>query len=181
MAIDCASRQFFRRRVPRSPLSVTAEFMEQQSSSAGPASAPSEQPEGIWRSEVQARVAGYRTRRGRRIEGAFSMRFPFPPAEPTAASEMSDIALSADAAPLESAPHGLTEEPGITLRVDTTAALPQVSLQEAAAAPAEEFELPPPPPPRSKKVIAFPRPVPDPAEYESAFVRSEERRVGKEC
>jgi uncharacterized RDD family membrane protein YckC len=35
----------------------------------------------IWRNEIQARVAGYRTRRGRRIEGAFSMRFPFPPPE----------------------------------------------------------------------------------------------------
>src|ERR1035441_6709550 len=35
----------------------------------------------IWRNEIHARVAGYRTRRGRRIEGAFSMRFPFPPLE----------------------------------------------------------------------------------------------------
>ncbi len=32
----------------------------------------------IWRKEIHARVAGFRTRRGRRIEGAFSMRFPFP-------------------------------------------------------------------------------------------------------
>src|SRR5271165_2429783 len=35
----------------------------------------------VWRQEVQSRVSRYRTRRGRRIEGAFSMRFPFPPAE----------------------------------------------------------------------------------------------------
>ena len=35
----------------------------------------------IWRNEIHARVAGYRRRRGRRIEGAFSMRFPFPPLE----------------------------------------------------------------------------------------------------
>src|ERR1039457_5542002 len=36
----------------------------------------------IWRKEIHARVAGYRTRRGRRVEGAYSMRFPFPPLEP---------------------------------------------------------------------------------------------------
>ncbi|MGA3054308.1 MAG: RDD family protein [Candidatus Korobacteraceae bacterium] len=35
----------------------------------------------IWRKEIHARLAGYRSRRGRRIEGAFSMRFPFPPLE----------------------------------------------------------------------------------------------------
>jgi uncharacterized RDD family membrane protein YckC len=36
----------------------------------------------LWRKEIHARVSGYRTRRGRRVEGAFSMRFPFPPLEP---------------------------------------------------------------------------------------------------
>ncbi len=36
--------------------------------------------ENRWRSEISERVAGYRHRRGRRVEGAFSMRFPFPPA-----------------------------------------------------------------------------------------------------
>jgi uncharacterized RDD family membrane protein YckC len=33
------------------------------------------------RTEIQSRVAGYRHRRGRRLVGAFSMRFPFPPAQ----------------------------------------------------------------------------------------------------
>ena len=42
----------------------------------------------IWRKEIHARVSGYRTRRGRRIEGAFSMRFPFPPLEPDASSSV---------------------------------------------------------------------------------------------
>jgi uncharacterized RDD family membrane protein YckC len=37
---------------------------------------------GVWRKEIHSRVSRFRTRRGRRIEGAFSMRFPFPPAEP---------------------------------------------------------------------------------------------------
>ncbi len=36
----------------------------------------------LWRDEIQARVARYRTRRGRRIEGTYSMRFPFGPEEP---------------------------------------------------------------------------------------------------
>jgi uncharacterized RDD family membrane protein YckC len=37
--------------------------------------------EEVWRDEIQARVARYRTRRGRRIEGTYSMRFPFGPEE----------------------------------------------------------------------------------------------------
>src|SRR5579864_8445850 len=37
--------------------------------------------EELWRDEIQARVARYRTRRGRRIEGTYSMRFPFGPDE----------------------------------------------------------------------------------------------------
>src|SRR6476620_174295 len=35
----------------------------------------------VWRNEVQSRLERYKRRRGRRIEGAFSMRFPFPPQE----------------------------------------------------------------------------------------------------
>jgi uncharacterized RDD family membrane protein YckC len=38
--------------------------------------------EEVWRDEIQAKVARYRTRRGRRIEGTYSMRFPFGPEEP---------------------------------------------------------------------------------------------------
>ena len=40
----------------------------------------------VWRDEVQARLERYKKRRGRRIEGAFTMRFPFPPTEPESAS-----------------------------------------------------------------------------------------------
>src|SRR5271169_2017632 len=39
------------------------------------------EPEEIWRNEVQDRLARYTRRRGRRIEGAYSMRFPFPAEE----------------------------------------------------------------------------------------------------
>ena len=49
----------------------------------------------LWRKEIHARVAGYRTRRGRRVEGAYSMRFPFPPLEP-------DVSGSATRAPTDS-------------------------------------------------------------------------------
>lgn len=40
----------------------------------------------IWRDEVQARLERYKRRRGRRIEGAFTMRFPFPVEEPVGAA-----------------------------------------------------------------------------------------------
>lgn len=67
----------------------------------------------LWRNEVQARIARYKTRRGRRIEGAFSMRFPFPDeiVEPVPTDEdlpvvepTADIPeeVSASASPVES-------------------------------------------------------------------------------
>ena len=46
----------------------------------------------LWRSEVQSRIARYQTRRGRRVEGAFSMRFPFP------ADEMLETVANMEAA-----------------------------------------------------------------------------------
>jgi len=55
----------------------------QYSNSEG--AADSGQPnDDIWRNEVHSRLARFRSRRGRRLEGAYSMRFPFPPAEPVA-------------------------------------------------------------------------------------------------
>src|SRR5271165_6615214 len=51
----------------------------------------------LWRNELQDRLARYKKRRGRRIEGAFTMRFPFPDdvvAEPVAAVE-ADATVSA--------------------------------------------------------------------------------------
>jgi uncharacterized RDD family membrane protein YckC len=62
------------------------------------AAADSGQPNNdIWRKEVHSRVARFRTRRGRRITGAFSMRFPFPPTEPVAATS----AVTAEQSSLE--------------------------------------------------------------------------------
>ena len=49
----------------------------------------------IWRNEIHSRIAHFRSRRARRIEGAFSMRFPFPPAEEVApAPEIEALAQS---------------------------------------------------------------------------------------
>src|SRR5271165_6988306 len=45
----------------------------------------------LWRNEVQDRLARYKRRRGRRIEGAYTMRFPFP-ADETVAVEPSEAA-----------------------------------------------------------------------------------------
>src|ERR1039457_6273147 len=51
---------------------------EQQFSALNAVDNPAEPATELWRHEVQARIAGYKKRRGRRVEGAFSMRFPFP-------------------------------------------------------------------------------------------------------
>jgi uncharacterized RDD family membrane protein YckC len=51
---------------------------EQQFSSIEAVSGTRDPVAELWRNEVQARIAGYQKRRGRRVEGAFSMRFPFP-------------------------------------------------------------------------------------------------------
>ena len=52
--------------------------MTEQFSQYQPSNASAEPNEDIWRNEVQDRLARYKRRRGRRIEGAFTMRFPFP-------------------------------------------------------------------------------------------------------
>ncbi len=66
-------------------------LMTEPQYSSPEAAADSSQPNNdIWRSEIHSRVARFRTRRGRRIEGAFSMRFPFPPPEPVAAASAID-------------------------------------------------------------------------------------------
>ena len=58
--------------------------MSEQQYSHKPSDADSaSEADDIWRKEIHAHVDRYRTRRGRRVEGAYSMRFPFPsPGEP---------------------------------------------------------------------------------------------------
>jgi len=136
----------------------------------------------LWRNEIQSRVAGFRTRRARRIEGAFSMRFPFPPndlaasaptmpseqaacepvpdAEAHAAPQSGAIAFAA-AEPLERATESApaSEAPEVVSEPVVVAA---EALLEDPVPPLPEAETEPQPVVRprrraKRKVIAFPR------------------------
>jgi len=150
---------------------------EQQFSTINAADTPVEPAADLWRSEVQARIAGYKKRRGRRVEGAFSMRFPFPPDEIVEALDTAVVSLVIE--PSEAIP----EEdliPGETAQCPQTSATPQAdstelivdSVDENESAAAENVDLvlepAPEPEPRpfvdtvprprpKRKVIAFPR------------------------
>src|SRR5208282_1336575 len=134
----------------------------------------------VWRKEIHSRVSRFRTRRGRRIEGAFSMRFPFPPAEPIVtapeaevqtqpaesdvpavevmgASESLPIEVVATE-PTESAAEPFTAADSAEFTPEPTAA--EASFDIVPPCPEAEPEPQPvvPPRPRTKhKVIAFPR------------------------
>ena len=142
-----------------------------------------------WRDEVHARVSRYRTRRGRRIEGAFSMRFPFPASE-AAAPVQSDPEPQTCPEPQAAMPVAAAAEEAATILPEPEvqplqlAAAPPLSEQQAeplapliaepepssntgAIEPKLAVPLPPPepelvPPLRARgkrKVIAFPRPA----------------------
>lgn len=137
-----------------------------------------------WRNEVQARLERYKRRRGRRIEGAYSMRFPFPPEEPAVANPVSVQPETAEA------PESITEEPQPLANValpdlpapaderqgeqpieaqppsQATDSAPEAvsgtvsatpAAEEPGSAPPPVIEAPPRPRPR-RKVIAFPAP-----------------------
>jgi uncharacterized RDD family membrane protein YckC len=129
-----------------------------------------------WRNELQDRLAQYKRRRGRRIEGAFTMRFPFP-ADDEADTATTSNTVVAEIEPAECvSPPGETEQPG---RDEELADAPTVEpfadpsilqLTEAAESPeplpervladdeADVMFVDPIPRPRPKrKVIAFPR------------------------
>jgi len=143
-----------------------------------------EAPE-LWRDEVQSRLERYKRRRGRRIEGAFSMRFPFPPEETAAVqataaleplTDPEPVALAFDNRLVESArPELPIEEPEEVEPGEDNASpapesvtVPAEVVSVAAAAhelqpkseepPIPVIELPPRPQPR-RKVIAFPAPA----------------------
>lgn len=131
--------------------------------------ADSSQPaDDIWRKEIHSRVAGYRSRRGHRVEGAFSMRFPFPPAETEAEAatveaasqptlDQSNIVETEIFAAAESSPT-LIESSELAAAVQDT--VPAGLPTSAESNPEPEPELRPVavPRPRSRhKVIAFPR------------------------
>jgi len=140
-------------------------------------------PDSRWRTEITERVAGYRHRRGRRIEGAFSMRFPFPPATAAEADseapqevdggeeEQSHAADSTAASAVETGPDEMVdsptepvsshEPPPATVLTDpiAEAAVPLISGEIEGPPEREPSSARPsaPRPPAKRKVIAFPR------------------------
>lgn len=159
-----------------------------------PVQTPLEESSGVpdvWRDEVQARLERYKRRRGRSIEGAYTMRFPFPAEEPVAvepaektqqsATEQFEPAVIADVAvaetadpsttPVEQAEQASADVVPDAAQVETD--LPSILTAASSAAirepePEEEperlVELAPRPLPR-RKVIAFPRPANAQTEY----------------
>ncbi len=137
----------------------------------------------IWRNEIHSRIAHFRTRRARRIEGAFSMRFSFPPdgevAEPPGAeapgqSPERDIVVDEISAGTVSSTAAIVVTPSPEVNEESIGAAGPSELTpdavpvllEASAPvtllhpPKAEIEPHPPVQPRprpKRKVIAFPR------------------------
>ena len=143
-------------------------------------SASPQPPDSRWRTEITARVAGYRSRRGRRIEGAFSMRFPFPPAispeaesetpgdlceaeeqESTAANSVAvAVAVVAPDKAAECASESSPDEEQsrTMIAISSTMEAEASPIIEATPEPEPSNTLPPTTrPPARRKVIAFPR------------------------
>lgn len=141
----------------------------------------SAEPADPWRNEVQDRLARYKRRRGRRIEGAFTMRFPFPaddpavPEEPSlsafaVASAVADMLAQEEVERPMVAPAPLDDDRPSEFTAEAAAEVAPLSIEETPAvvdlvleAPvAEELEPGPfvdphPRPKPKRKVIAFPR------------------------
>jgi uncharacterized RDD family membrane protein YckC len=151
---------------------------EQQLSQFEDPVSPTPEPELVWRNEVQDRLATYKRRRGRRIEGAYTMRFPFPAEEITdAAAALPEVALAENSPLAEVEP---VPEPEVD-SLQEVAAAEIIAAPEGAeetrtdedpqesndfvlhASPSEQADedtvfVDPIPRPRPKrKVIAFPR------------------------
>jgi len=160
---------------------------EQQFSHYEAVNHSTEPAEDVWRNEVQDRLAHYKRRRGRRIEGAFTMRFPFPVDEEAQTAQHEVETATAVAESVEPVPEDFAARPEVQadqLPVDapTEEGTTQCA-SEVAAAPLEEtpqenvdqvlegptaLELEPEPEPfldtivrprPKRKVIAFPKQV----------------------
>ncbi|MGA2369712.1 MAG: RDD family protein [Candidatus Korobacteraceae bacterium] len=159
---------------------------EQQTLPSDPSADSSQLPDDL-RTEIQSRVEGYRHRRGRRVVGAFSMRFPFPPTEVeespqdpekeigevgevvlvaeqvrcVAAAAVAEPGETIDSVP-ESTPNAAvaSEEPRSRTEADIQVPEADSCLPAIEAEPDPMLALAPVPRPRGKrKVIAFPRPA----------------------
>jgi len=162
--------------------------MIEQQLSPYPAVDSSVEPADRWRHEVHDRLTHYKRRRGgRRIEGAYTMRFPFPPYEPgpeppqtasapTAVESPAELAPEIEALPVLAAetPHpppelAVTLEPAVA---DELAAAEVSPTEIDVPAPPLDLVLQSPPaieddstsfvdpivrPRPKRKVIAFPR------------------------
>ena len=140
----------------------------------------SAEPADLWRNEVQDRLAHYKRRRGRRIEGAFTMRFPFPADDVAAPPEPSPEAIAVAAAvadmleqrveQADSVSPLLVEQPSAEFVMEEAEEVTFPTFEESPqtvelvleAPPAEEVEPGPfvdphPRPKPKRKVIAFPR------------------------
>ncbi len=134
------------------------------------------EPEKVWRNEVQDRLARYKHRRGRRIEGAYTMRFPFPVeeiAETVPAAAEAALTASPGLAEFEpvSPPELCATDKAVAPEVDDVAEgeseasvteVPEASnnfvLQALHAEEEDTVFVDSTPRPRPKrKVIAFPR------------------------
>ena len=136
-----------------------------------------EPAEDIWRNEVQDRLARYKRRRGRRIEGAFTMRFPFPAddlPEPLKQVEADKAVID----PVGHASEKLVAQPQIhqgevfvgRTKVKTAEVGAHPQAEESTQDPVNLILEPPPPEPEpepfvdsvvrprpKRKVIAFPK------------------------
>ena len=143
------------------------------------AAADSGQPNiDIWRKELHSRVARFRARRDRRIEGAFSMRFPFPPNQsathlPSVPSEtvasdpgvtVAEVDTTGESSPLAAATEAieLAAESIPAAETPDLASEPVGLAAEALVAELPQAEVEPQPviqarPRPKRKVIAFPR------------------------
>lgn len=145
---------------------------EQQFSQYESVNHSAEPAEDIWRNELQDRLAHYKRRRGRRIEGAFTMRFPFPaddavePARPTeSATAIATELLPPEVDPLAvetGQPHG--DE---SIRISSGEPTPQVPLAIGEETPEASDALVLEPP-------AVPDPEPEP--FVDAIVRPRPKR-----
>jgi len=116
----------------------------------------------IWRKEVHSRVARFRTRRGRSLQGAFSMRFPFPPAEPAVATSEASAgapSLELDVPAADDSRSTPVESELDSCSVDVAVAdSPQLTSEPLAVAASADFTSPPvaipdaPAPPESDTV-----------------------------
>jgi len=127
----------------------------------------------VWRNEVHSRVSRFRTRRGRRIEGAFTMRFPFPAPEPVSTTEAAEVQAHSPEPEIvdervgEVAPE--TETASISVLTEEP---PQFTPQSVMAASEMSDDVAPPQfPPVEPEPLPAPQPRPTPRRKIIAFPR----------